>query len=1107
MLLGLDLKLSFKAGFIGTETITNILLSESDYDINLEFYKYVNGQPESKIGTLHLEELTEIFSQYGLYNLSIDLKKCGLDLKNLFDCFDSGKELVINVTASFNGVHQGKRLNGKFALEILDAEVDADLVSELPSLDMVELFPTSDGTQYINMSSDFMHNPFYADIDELYGYNLDTGQLELIDPSDYYSGSLHYFSDLSGQAGTHTGDLDDIDKLDGYYLELTSDGPKLDYIIDGSYVPRQPDGFDISRGVGNFTGDLNRMDGNYSVFTSNTTIPANVLDPQTVAQPEYITTITGYQNGYGDLGNTHTDDTSYGYIKSKYQSGTPSGYYFIDVDINTPIGNKDAYLSLHIKHSLVNTITLYINGQWMGSDNEIDIDNLLVENLDTIRFLSSSGSFFQIEIFYFEIKEITDFTVFEGTSDQGGDLEFDDNDPTTFSSTSFDVLTKSLSPSGDVSGQIEWDFSTSGGTHFDDIQNDDSFYIQEDAISEYPAGVLDLFKFPDDEIGSSDVVTSIRVWVLSTRELFTMTADLYVTYSSQEILVTPGLFDFAWDYAEWTGLSLSLAQLNSLEIGLKCYNVEFESPGDIIVDQMYIEITYKTPTAVKSEFYSKFTMDPAAQYSDDIDLDYAYEFTGSAIDEETMASMSLDIYNFDTESWDHIEYETDVYIVSGSKPVTEDYYNFQFEVFIRMKGQSTPGFNTFQIELDQLRIYFENTTLEFTTEIYVDNIRSDSALHYSYKVNTSQAITFQIWNDLFNQWFTISSGSAEAFTKHIFSLQSMYFDDNQIITLRFFATNLVDPFKLQIDMLNVDKATFSDEETTGIEDYFVSIDYYSDDSDFYLLYGDDLGYHVLDILKSTEVTTFTARFYPVLCDKRLTLRIIHNDTASQGSKISIDRIFVSSNSTEKINDIIITADTTYDLYYANLKFLNVPSLVDSHMTSVPLAYIEPKGNYYVFKISDIDTERQFIIDQVKFISPRHCENITVIPQNYYHVAGDEIYIDSAELRTDDIPLFTPESEFTVDYSYIYDSWEEDEYVDTQPYVHNFSISAAQRIEAVSFMVSFSEIPQIQSWFFGTAGEETVYKQLSNQLIKNVNLLEIQLFDFVSDTWEVVNYVA
>ena len=177
ILLDLDLQLTFKAGFIGKESTNNILLSQSDYDINLEFYKR-NGQDEY-IGTLHLEDYSEVRSQYILY-----------------DCFDSGNELVINVTVSFNGLHQGRRLNGKFALEILDAEIDSDLVGEKPSLDMVELFPMLDGTQYINMSRDFLHNPYFADIIDLYGYGIDSDTLELLASNDYYIGSLRYFSDF-----------------------------------------------------------------------------------------------------------------------------------------------------------------------------------------------------------------------------------------------------------------------------------------------------------------------------------------------------------------------------------------------------------------------------------------------------------------------------------------------------------------------------------------------------------------------------------------------------------------------------------------------------------------------------------------------------------------------------------------------------------------------------------------------------------------------------------------------------------------------------------------------------------------------------------------------
>ncbi|NVM56385.1 MAG: hypothetical protein HWN66_21990, partial [Candidatus Helarchaeota archaeon] len=174
ILLDLDLDLKFKCGFVGGEDTTNILGTQSVYDIDLDFYKLETGAYD-KIGTIHVEDYAVVETPYQLYDLTINLKQSGLSLKNLFECFGEGKELVINVTAIFMGHHQMRRLAGKFALEILDAQVDADLINEQPTIDMVSLNPSMDGVQYINMEIDFMHNPHFAEIVDLYGYDKETG--------------------------------------------------------------------------------------------------------------------------------------------------------------------------------------------------------------------------------------------------------------------------------------------------------------------------------------------------------------------------------------------------------------------------------------------------------------------------------------------------------------------------------------------------------------------------------------------------------------------------------------------------------------------------------------------------------------------------------------------------------------------------------------------------------------------------------------------------------------------------------------------------------------------------------------------------------------------
>ncbi|KKM82166.1 hypothetical protein LCGC14_1322330, partial [marine sediment metagenome] len=311
--LGLNLIINVSVGFVGKESITNILLSESYYDINLDLYKRQSGQSDQFIGTIHLEDQTEIFSRFETYNLKIDLKRSGIPLESLFECFETGKELIINITARFNGVHQGKRLGGRFALEVLSAAMDADLVSERPSIDMVELEPSQQGIQYINMTQDFLHNPAYADIVALYGYK--DGQLTSINPNDYTYGNLKSLSsyNLSGQAGSHTGDLSFITETDATYLTLTSDlNYGLDYLIGGQFVPRQPTDFTFEKGSSDFAGDFNSNDIIYSTFTADDSYHTFYPNSQSSQASQYISSTTriyGFVDpSYNDLTTTYSDD-------------------------------------------------------------------------------------------------------------------------------------------------------------------------------------------------------------------------------------------------------------------------------------------------------------------------------------------------------------------------------------------------------------------------------------------------------------------------------------------------------------------------------------------------------------------------------------------------------------------------------------------------------------------------------------------------------------------------------------------------------------------------------------------------------------------------------
>ncbi|NVM56287.1 MAG: hypothetical protein HWN66_21500, partial [Candidatus Helarchaeota archaeon] len=527
--------------------------------------------------------------------------------------------------------------------------------------------------------------------------------------------------------------------------------------------------------------------------------------------------------------------------------------------------------------------------------------------------------------------------------------------------------------------------------------------------------------------------------------------------------------------------------------------------GEVTVDQVYATITYTVGGKRELEFASQINLNSEAKFSEDIKLYYSYKATISQ-----NLNLGFEIFNYDSKTWNTIDtslydegFEAKDYLLSTS------HYDSNYKVLLRMSAYTTTpsGYDDFELQLDQFKIYFENHTLDFTSEIYVNESTNYKTLYFSYKLDTSQVLEFKVWNYVTEIWEVIKSGGSSDFIEHSFNLNTAYFSQDNKVLLGFYATTeLYQPFELSIDTSRIEPTSYSEEERTGIEKYHIGITY-SAEANFYLFYRDDIGEHLLCTLDSSTQTTFEAQFSPTLLDSRISFRIMQNESSTPVSLL-IDRIYLYSESTDKINDLIFETEENYDEFYADLKFNNAPSLVEAQTTNIPLIYIGDKGDapYYVFKIIEVSNDIPFTVDRVKYIDDLNDQNKSILSRDLYHHVGDEIYIDSAVAHDHD-PSISRDSTLNVDISYIYNSWEKDEYVDTQPYTHNFSISAAQRIESVAFIVKYAEIPQIQSWFFGTTDEEDMYKQLSSKLIKDVNLIEIQLYDFVSNTWNSTNYVV
>ena len=1121
--LSLNLNLDFKAGFVGGEGITNILLSRSDYDINLDFYRRESGSSDQYIGTINVEDYIPLFSRYDSYDLNINLKKSGLSLVNLFECFESGKQLVINVTSEFKGFHQGKRLNGEFALEIISSSIEVEFMPERPSIDTVQLLPSQRGVQYINMTSDFMHNPYFADIVDLYGHDLTTEQLSLLSSDDYGYGTFRDVETISRQNGTHSGGLSALSEIDDVYLSLTSDGTiekgkSLDYVLNGPYVPQNPQGFDLFRGYSNY-GDYNLVDDDYTAFRANSSYYSHVPDPSITPQSQYINSIS-YDYGYwesGTLQDTHDDDANYYLMKSQIVGSMPRVYYIsVDFNFNPSLSGKDFYLYVHIESTDGTTGKLRVNGNTIKTGTNIDVDGKLIRDVNSISFSGLREELlWYAELFYFKLVEVTDFSVAMGSSDKSGDLDEEEDWTTITPNIPYTIAvlypTADADPGWAVVGEDK---------HYEAIDEVSVLDFNGDGKYIYTTGHFGSsyqHECNNLNIGNGEVFY-LRIKVYAKKQYSECFSGLEVkytvddgqTYSTIKEISTLDLMEsYQWFALSWGGLSINNIEIDALEVRLTT-NGHVSAPGFVYVEAVFIEAYYTLSGARVLEFASQMNLDPNARYSDDITLYYSYRFSEGTLSD---IDAKLQVYNHGSEDWDLIDDE-----VNSSFPAEvqtyllgDNHYSDTYEVLLRMTASSLHGgspdnYNDFIYGLDLFYIYFENHTLSLTAKVYLDDIVSDKSLYYGYKTNVTQPVELKIWNFLTEEYEIIDEDGSDDFTIYSHDIESKHYDQDQEVLLQIVATNKDTPFELDVDLLHVDKREVSEKEATGNENYWLSLTYKVDSSaSFTLWYGDDLGYHVLGTLDSTDITTFKTTFSPTLLDSRIKLRFTFDESTQK--TIYLDSLYLFSLSTDGINDLIIESANDYDIFYANLEFNNSPSMVDSHLLNVPLTFQETKNNlYHVFKISSALKNMPFIIDRVKLIraSSDHPEDKTVVPREYYHWVEDEIYVDSTVALD---PLITQDSELNVDLSYIYDDWKENEYVDTQPYVHNFSITSAQRIEALTFIVTYSEIPQIQSWFFGTMNDGESYKSLSNVIKKDVNLLDIQLYNHSGDKWETVGYVV
>ncbi|KKL51707.1 hypothetical protein LCGC14_2292800, partial [marine sediment metagenome] len=578
--------------------------------------------------------------------------------------------------------------------------------------------------------------------------------------------------------------------------------------------------FTFEKGSSNFAGDFNLNDNSYSTFTADDSYHSFDPDPQSSQAPQYISSTTrmyGFVDpSYNDLTTTYSDDPNFYQI-----NGEDAGVndYTIDFTFNfNPSLSGDYFINYKIVTSDGVSGVLNINGQTYQSGTTLEVNNNLVRGLTSISY----NSYYQnpirhnVKVYYFKIvKADSDFAISKGTSDGLGDLSIMNNDFTTFVAD-VPTATVTLYPNADGS-PLEW--APTVGTHFDRVQSDDTNYIFSPGTL---SGRVERIRFDEFSIGDG-IVFTIRVKILSRRDYSTpylLKLQVVNGYTSSTVNVWEGDGVFSWKTYTWSGLSLTQVQLNNIEVELTAYD-DGDNPEYINVDQLIIEIDYTDMGEREVYFGIKMQLDSFSSYpTTDKVLSYAYKTT-----DNTPIQIRFKIYNFVTSVWEEVDYTDHKSFFESTQPLTSSQIDTDGTVYLKMNAwTASDRWYDFNLYLDLLRIDYENHTLSFEASILTDSVFGKN-LYYSYRTDIPQSLQFSIWDysGPTPHWTTISDANSTDFTEHSIPLTSNYFDAIEGVKFKFWATNDDAPFKLEIDSFYIHSWAVTEEETTGVEDYFISI--------------------------------------------------------------------------------------------------------------------------------------------------------------------------------------------------------------------------------------------------------------------------------------------
>ena len=564
-------------------------------------------------------------------------------------------------------------------------------------------------------------------------------------------------------------------------------------------APSLSDNITITQGNLKTYGDLEFIDGNYSVFN------CTPIDYPLIRFVDSIT-YTESVSGAGTIENMQTDDENYKQILSeKDYYGNPIWEYLYTIrcsfNFDPGLAGRNFYLSI----DLVSTKSgsLKVNGQAIRTGTTIDEDDIYIEDVTSISWDAGSRwtNSFNTKFYYFKLVDES------GTTAK---LNFTVNMEMNVIDL-YAVIRLQYSHKTNISTAVDldiWNWDTSTWHGIESVDNyasfdDDSFVLGKEsphvnssfgvrfryqAINpSYPFQIeVDQLRLEYSfEIG--DIINEVPIQpdnFTFTKGSFTSQDDIeyldgnYSVIASSEPVNPPNEYVDSITYTKSVSGTGTIENMQNDDDNYKQINTKKTYYGNPIYDYLYtLRCSFNfDPALAGRDFY--LSIDLVSTKSGSLKVNGQAIRTGTTIDED-------DIYIEDVTSisWD-----------AGSRWSTS--FNTKFYYFKLVEVGEAPA------------------TINFTVDIEVSNPDCTliTTLQYSHKTNISVPVALDIWNWVTSSWDNIENISNTVdFDVDFFviGLESDYVNSTFGVRVKFEATHETSAFKLEIDRLRLDYTNYS----------------------------------------------------------------------------------------------------------------------------------------------------------------------------------------------------------------------------------------------------------------------------------------------------------